>query len=269
MFDAAKLIRPSRPVAVGVTGSRGHGAGAGVPWHPALMVRRAGTRVVQGVLAAALSVAVVAPGAGAVSPIEIAGPAPSVPAGPAQAERPLRILPTSLLVTLRPGADLAAVDAAAATLGLARVAWDADLRTAQYVAVAPDGIEPAGAGMRAGAGGPAAAAISAAGRENGRERSRLARLGAALRGIDGVAAAAVPVRFEIVADPIPEPTPTPDPTPTPTPDPTPTPEPTQPSDRRRRRPPPPRLPHPWQPPTTRPGAASGASRRSGCARPGP
>lgn len=136
--------------------------------------------------------------------------------GPRQPQaRPLRDLPTSLLVTLRPGSDPQAADAVAAALGLVRVAWDADLRTAQYVAIEADGLT-------------VSAAVSAAGREDASARGRLTRMGAALRGVSGVAAVAVPVRFDVLQEPPVEPTPAPpvEPTPTPPVEPTPTPAPT-------------------------------------------
>lgn len=100
------------------------------------------------------------------------------------AAAPFRNLPSSLLVTLRPGADLSAVDAAAAARGLARVAWNPTLRTAQYAAVEQDspGVE--------GSLGPGDHG-SHAGRR--REWSRLARLGAELRRTAGVTAARPPI----------------------------------------------------------------------------
>ena len=66
---------------------------------------------------------------------------------------------------------------------------------------------------------PAAAAIRSAGRVDGRERARLARLGAELRRVPGVQAAAVPVELELLEDPPAEPSPEPTPTPTPAPTP--------------------------------------------------
>ncbi len=166
---------------------------------------------------------------------------------PASDDRPLRELPTSLLVTLRPGARPEAADAAAGALGLVRVAWDPDLRTAQYVAI--EAVEPAAAAASPAAAAdlPAAAAdlpgsnpdgatstgpgpdgltlagaVTAAEGENVGARARLMRLGAALQGVAGVAAAAVPVRFDILEDPTPVPTPLPiEPTPTPVPTPVP------------------------------------------------
>ncbi|HSW42443.1 MAG TPA: S8 family serine peptidase [Patescibacteria group bacterium] len=121
---------------------------------------------------------------------------------PRSTARPLRSLPSSLLVTLRPGADLGVVDAAAATRGLVRVAWNPTLHTAQYVV---GGGEPAG-----------------------RERSQLARLGTELARTGGVVAARPPIRLVILEDPTPAPeaTATPDPTPAPSPEPTGSPPPT-------------------------------------------
>ncbi len=178
-------------------------------------------------LVGALAVAVAAPTALA-APASTRTPATDTVAARAgdrtgPAARPLRTLPTSLLVTLRAGKDPTAVDAAAAPLGLIRVAWNPDARTAQYVAVTPgDSATPGGetAGMPAAVElTPAAAAIRAAARVDGRERARLARLGAELRRVPGVQAAAVPVELELLEDPPAEPSP--DPTPTPTPAPTP------------------------------------------------
>lgn len=119
-------------------------------------------------------------------------------AGSGSTAAPLRSLSSSLLVTLRPGADLGVVDTAAAARSLARVAWNPTLRTAQYVLV---GGEPAG-----------------------RERTRLARLGAELQRTAGVMAARPPIRLAILEDPTPAPEPTA--TPGPAPEPSPTPEPT-------------------------------------------
>ncbi len=135
---------------------------------------------------------------------------------PGTAARPLRNLPSSLLVTLRPGADLAAIDAAAAALGLQRVAWNPALRTAQYV-------ERGGAS--AVGDGPPGRAAGAAARAAAAERTRLARVGAELRQVAGVASARPPVRLAILADPTPEPAPEPSPPATPAPVATPTPPP--------------------------------------------
>jgi subtilisin family serine protease len=112
-----------------------------------------------------------------------------------------------------------------------RVAWDADLRTAQYVAIDTDVFDPAPAGRPTGGaaadpeadGLTLAGAVSAAGREDASARGRLTRVGAALRGVPGVAAVAVPVRFDVLQEPPPEPTPVPPVEPTPTPAPTPAP----------------------------------------------
>lgn len=163
------------------------------------------------------------------------------------AEPQLRDLPTSLLVTLRPGASPEAIDTAAAERGLVRVAWSPALRTAQYVALPADAGATTGAARTAGStattgprtADPGAAttaerhiglALAAAGQVDGRERARLTRMGAALDALPGVEAARPPFRLELVEDPTPapEPTPTPsaEPTSEPSPSPTPTPSPT-------------------------------------------
>ena len=97
-----------------------------------------GARLLRLALAGLLAASVAAPAAGAASHgVPGRGTAASDdPAAAATAEPPLRNLPTSLLVTLRPGAGLEAIDAAAAERGLVRVAWSPELRTAQYVALA-------------------------------------------------------------------------------------------------------------------------------------
>lgn len=222
---------------------------------------RAARRLAAVSVAAVLAVALVAPagvganrggspGADSVAPAGVgtgagAGTIAGVRA-PATPVSPLRTLPTSLLVTLRPGSDPAATDAAAAALGLARVAWNPDARTAQYVAVAGgagatgDGAGATGDGAGAPGDGaastaaPTAAVLRAAGSVDGRERARLASLGAELRRFAAVERAAVPVPFETAEDPTADPTagppPPADPTPGPSPtvDPTPTPDPTEP-----------------------------------------
>ena len=157
--------------------------------------------------------------------VAVAIPAPTAAAEPARRVSPsLQPLPTSLLVTIRRGAALESVDAAAAERGLARVAWNATLRTAQYVSAGdtPAGDVPGGGtGSAHHPGQPLAirpADLGDARRVDGRERSRLARLGAELRRIPGVVAAAPPVELHLLEDPVP-----PDPTPTPVPSPVPPP----------------------------------------------
>ena len=189
------------------------------------MSQRARVPLARVALGAALSLALVVAVSATTAAVAAPGAAPSrTNVAPAASKGPLRNLPASLLVTLRPGADLAAVDGAAAARGLVRVAWNPELRTAQYVALA--------AGPDTATERPVGLAPAAAGRPDGSERSRLARLGAELRTTAGVTAARPPIRLRILADPTPapDPTPTPEPTPAPTPTPTaapgPTPEPT-------------------------------------------
>lgn len=158
-----------------------------------------------------------------------AGPGDAGQAGHAAADRPwpaagrLLNLAASLLVVLRPGVDLAAVDAAAATRGLTLVAWNPVLRTAQYVVAS-------GSATEIGAERAAAGDLHVSGRGGELERSLLARIGADLGRAAGVVAARPPIRLRVLADPtpVPPPMPTPGSTPpsVPAPDPGPAPEPT-------------------------------------------
>ncbi len=116
--------------------------------------------------------------------------------GVADGEGPLRNLPTSLLVALGPGVGPGAADAMAASRGLARVAWNPDLRTAQYVAA-----DLAAAGTGAQEARAMAAATERAARVDGRGRARLTALGRDFRHVRGVLAAWTPVRLTIVEDP--------------------------------------------------------------------
>ena len=179
--------------------------------------------LVRAALGAALLVAVATPAAGSQDrSAPAAGSAPAM-GGVADGEGPLRNLPTSLLVTLGPGVGPGAADAMAASRGLVRVAWNPDLRTAQYVAT-----DLAAAGTGAQEALAIAAATERAARVDARGRARLAVLGRDFRNVRGVLAARTPVRLTVVEDPTAMPTaqPTPDPVPVPTTDPTLTPVPT-------------------------------------------
>ncbi len=197
-------------------------AGRDDPCHPAAVAHRRPAIAFRLVLAGALVAVLAGPAAGAGRAPVTGGTPGSTGAAPGSSPdavpgaasdrgvRPLRSLPTSLLVTLRPGAGPAAADEAAAALGLVRVAWNPDLRTAQYVmADEPRSVSPDARSL--------AVAILAAGRVNGPERSRLARLGAAMRKASGVLDAHPPIRLEPAEDPPPVPPPDPPPSPAPTP----------------------------------------------------
>jgi subtilisin family serine protease len=201
------------------------------PWHPSSVQHSARLALGRLAVASVLAVTVAAPAAGgtapgnaadAIGPSGYTGGSPGAPgATAAPGATPLLNLPTSLLVTLRPGQTPEEVDALAADEGLVRVAWNPGLRTAQYVeaglgAAAGDGEAGPGAATAgdgvgatpAGTGGDVpAAAIRAAGRVVVLERRHLARVGADLATTRGVVAAAIPVLLEPQEDPTPPPEP--------------------------------------------------------------
>jgi subtilisin family serine protease len=190
-------------------------------WHASAVNRTARAPLVRAALVGLLMASLAAPAAAA--PLQGDGSRSTRAALEASAHGtgPLRNLPTSLLVTLRPGAGPEAADAIAAAHGLVRVAWNPELRTAQYIATAGQ------------TNGFAILAASLLARHADRgERARLTLLGREVRRARGVIAVATPVRLKVADDPTPAPTPdpastpTPDPAPTPTPTPTPTPDPT-------------------------------------------
>ena len=104
------------------------------PWHPSCVHPFPRSFFLRAALGAAVLASVAAPAAGSQDRgTPAASPSPATDRV-ADREGRLRNLPTSLLVTLGPGVGPGAADAMAASRGLVRVAWNPDLRTAQYVA---------------------------------------------------------------------------------------------------------------------------------------
>ncbi len=154
------------------------------------MIRHARAGLTSVALAAALLASIAAPAGAIPRPDARIASTQAVLEASSHGAGPLRNLPTSLLVTLRPGVGPEAADAIAAGHGLVRVAWNPTLRTAQYMATTGS-TDP----------GSLATAALVARRVDGGARARLLALGRDLRGARGVVAVAAPVQLKVAEAP--------------------------------------------------------------------